>query len=188
MMRGMVSWQQWVGSLVAIVGVGLIVVMIVSNQPPPPHFDDLRIDPNPEQADARSGPRLVVVSGDTRQVRAIASGRIEFDEVDERFGQGAYTAKVIVPIELSEPTEAVIEVVFQGCAVKIRVGETVLGSGGSSPLTTERLSFERGVTDVVFEIERTALSAGGPESGAFCSLAWVQSEARGPEPLPPFGK
>jgi hypothetical protein len=177
----MVSWKQWVGSLVAIAIVGVIGFMIVSNQPPPPHFDDLRIDPNPEQANARSGPRLVVVSGETRQVRAIEHGRVEFDEVDERFGRGAYTATLIVPIELSEPTEAMIEVVFQGCTVVIRVGETVLGSGGVSPLTTERLSFERGVTDVVFEVTRTETAA-----GAFCSLAWVKSEARGPEPLPPF--
>jgi len=37
------------------------------------------------------------------------------------------------------------------------------------------------VTDLVFEIQPTA-------KGAFCSLGWVTSETRGPEPLPPFAK
>ena len=179
--RGMMSWKQWAGSLVAIVFVGAIVFVVVSKQPPPPHFDELRIDPHPERADARSGPRLVVVSGLTRKVRPLKSGRIEFAEIEEMFGEDGYTVTATVPIELDEPIEAVIEIVFAGCTVTLKVADTNLVSGEESPLVTERLSFQPGVTDLVFEIQPTA-------KGAFCSLGWVTSETRGPEPLPPFAK
>ena len=179
--RGMVSWKQWVGSLGAIVLVGGIVFFVVSQQPPPPHFDELRIDPHPVRADTRSGPRLVVVAGLTRKVRPLKSGRIEFAEVEEMFGEGGYTATAIVPIELDEPIEAAIEITFAGCTVVVKVAGTDLVLGDDSPLVTERLSFQPGVTDLVFEIQPTA-------KGAFCSLGWLTSEIRGPEPLPPFAK
>lgn len=178
------SAGQWTLASIAILATAALVVWIIANRPPPPHFDELRIEASPERQAVRSGPRLQIDAQGAKRVRRLESGVVEFREADEQFGRGEYTASIFLPVELDQPLEASIVVGFIGCDITVRVGETVLAEAtqsDQSPLTTERLAFLPGVTDLRIDIV--------PQTeDAQCTVAWIKDNARGPEPLPAFVK
>ena len=143
-----------------LVAAGVIFVMI--NRPAPPRYDELRIDTGIRKVVSREEPKLIVEFEGEEFRRALPGAGFELrpgESIDPRVEAGPFTARIVVPLVLGEPSQGKIVVEHADCHVTISQGGRVLAeSGDDERLETGVIMVPAGTIDLVYELRSTGPS------------------------------
>ena len=153
------SIVQW---LVAAIAMGLVaagVIWVVSNRPPPPRYDELRVGTGIRKVLPREEPKLILEFEGEEYRRALPGAEFELqpgESIDPRIPAGPFTARIVVPLVLGEPSQGKIVVEHADCDVKIsQAGRMLAESGDADRMETGVIMVPAGTIDLLYEIRST---------------------------------
>jgi hypothetical protein len=158
-------------ALAAAITAGLVVIFL-RNLPPPPRFDDLRIEPGSAVPSGRSILRRLWID-DAIEPATMAVDDVAFERWPTgESGRPAVRLRYDVPVERAETTFA--RFLVEGAAAQVTISRgsrAVLVAGGDADFEAESPSvvISRGASDIEIEIVRSEV-AGLPR----VRVVWIE--------------